>query len=237
VDEAESVGTVIFAVIGAGVAAGLGVVAGWIGRPAWAIGHPWRVVALLAGLALVGAFLGLGADYFVAKESLPRVEQRSDGSGCPPYATADAQTVAVERTAPPEYPVALGETVAFKLIYAEKMQLEMGGALIGNIPEGQHLAMLSWGDPGTVDVAGNYGNGVYYRLSSLRTTGNCWIRPQGKIAYSGAEGITFRHWLVLVGEDRYAEFTGDQYESGYNDVTLDSFGVVRLGYFDIRTAR
>jgi hypothetical protein len=195
------------------------------------------VVVLVTGLAIAGAFAGLGADYFVARSTFPPVDQRAPGSGCPPYATPDAQTVAVERTAPPDYPVAIGEIAAFKLVYADKMQLEMGGALIGNVPAGQRLVMLSWGDPGTVDVGGNHGNGLYYRLGSLRTTGNCWIRPQGSIAYTGAEGITFRHWLLLVGEDRYAEFTGAQYESGYNDVTLDSFNVVRLGYFDIKTIR
>ena len=228
---------VILALVGAGIAAALGAAVGWIERPKWAKNHRGWVVALVVVLAGLGALVGLGASNFITFQSLPSVDQRAEGSGCPPNETLGSQNAAVERTAPPDFPLSLAEKASFKLIYADKMQLELGGALIGNTPPGKRLVLLSWADPGSVDVNGDRGNGIYYRMSSLRTTANCWLRPQGNIAYSGAEGLTFRHWLVVIDESRYADFSAPQYESGYNDVTLDSFGVIRLGYFDVKTAR
>ena len=47
----------MFALLGAAVGAALGVVANWVTRPQWAADHPGRVVATIAGLAVVGALV------------------------------------------------------------------------------------------------------------------------------------------------------------------------------------
>ncbi len=49
----------VSALLGAVVAAALGVVANWVTRPAWAQDHPGRVVAAITGLAIAGALVAL----------------------------------------------------------------------------------------------------------------------------------------------------------------------------------
>ncbi len=49
-------------VLGALIGAALGVVTGWIEKPRWAKERPGALIALVVGLAVVGALIGVGAD-------------------------------------------------------------------------------------------------------------------------------------------------------------------------------
>lgn len=61
----------MFALLGAAVAAALGVVASWVTRPPWAEDHPGRVVVAIAGLATVGALVAVGLEAAVDRGDAP----------------------------------------------------------------------------------------------------------------------------------------------------------------------
>ena len=163
----------------------------------------------------------------------------SDGApttSCPPAGQPDAKPGTVISLVEPSYPLTVGPSY-YKVKLAGKIHLEVGGQLHGSVPQGKKLFLLGWPDPTTRNSLPehNPGSGYYYRASTLLVWGDCWLRPQGAIAYEGAHGITYRQLLVLVDDAQVDNFTAEKYALGYKDQDLDSFGVVRLGYFDVPT--
>jgi len=197
----------------------------------------FSVLALVATVAVTGLFQRTESPR--ATKSAPPGPSTSDGvppTSCPPAGQPTAKQGVVISLVEPSYQLTVGPAF-YKAKLADKVQLEAGGQLYGNIPSGTRLFLLEWSDPTTVDSTPgrNPGNGFYYRAKTLLMWGDCWLFPQRAVAYDGAHGITFRQLLVLVDDGQVASFTAAKYDEGYSDQDLDSLGVIRLGYFDVPT--
>jgi hypothetical protein len=158
-------------------------------------------------------------------------------TSCPPAGESGARAVSPTSQVEAGYVLQPGPA-HYKMVLADKIHLEVGGQLLGSIPAEKQIFLLTWADPATRDSTPkrNRGNGLYYRMDTFRIVGSCYIRPQDEIAYSGANGLTFRQQLVLVDVEQVPAFRAPQYDEGYDDAALDSFGVIRLAYFDVPTA-
>ena len=168
----------------------------------------------------------------------PPVDPGLPTTTCPPAGQPDA-TAANVVSLRPDSPLRVASAY-YKAKLAGKIQLETGGQIDGSVPSGEHLFMLGWADPATVDSTPdrNPGDGVYYPLSGFAVSGNCFLRPQKETAYDGANGLTFRYFLVLVDEQHLSEYLAPgRDKKGYNDDELDSMGVTRIAYFSVPTGQ
>lgn len=119
------------------------------------------------------------------------------------------------------------------------VQFEAGGELRGEIPAGKQLLLFEWGDPVTTDstLEHNPGAGNYFYDTTFNATmdGHCWHRPEGRISYSGANGLTFQLHLILVDDSQVAAFTLTPPPNGYSSAELVPLGVTFLAYFEVPT--
>jgi hypothetical protein len=158
-------------------------------------------------------------------------------TACPPAGQPEATLANVVRLHPPGFPLSV-ESAYYRVKLAGKVQLELGGQIAGNIPAGKQLFLLGWADPATADSTPmrSRGDGVYYQVSAFQVAGNCFLRPQGQIAYDGANGLTFRYLFVLVDDGNVSSFTNeDRNKNGFDDAALNSMNVTRIAYFDVPT--
>ncbi|MGH3841526.1 MAG: hypothetical protein ACRDS0_08815 [Pseudonocardiaceae bacterium] len=153
--------------------------------------------------------------------------------GCAPATQSEATRATVVHLA--DNPPSIVGPVHYTAKVAERVQFEAGGELLRKIPPGKQLFLVSQADPSSSDLDGNRGNGKYYRRDALTVTGTCWLFPQSSISYHGASGLTFRMSLILVDDDRVADFKSKT-RDGCDDATLNSLGVIRLAFFEVPTS-
>ncbi|MFG1679703.1 hypothetical protein ACGFNP_05975 [Nonomuraea sp. NPDC049269] len=122
--------------------------------------------------------------------------------------------------------------------------IEVSGQISGRIPPRQHLYPFGWSDPATTDSTSQHhtGNGLYYWGQSNQIfpdDNGCWSQLRRKLGYSGAQGLTFRHYYGLISDSDLPclERLSDANKSD-NGLDLDQLtrcGVNFIGYITIPT--
>jgi len=125
--------------------------------------------------------------------------------------------------------------------------LTLFGRVTGTVPQNSHLYILGSSDPKTWDSTGHWANGSYIWKKDHEVfpdAHGCWKLPEFGIAYSGAQGVTFRYYpsllnpqaLACITRLRTADIKDNEYD-GHTEEQLDKCGVARLGWVSVPTQR
>jgi hypothetical protein len=164
----------------------------------------------------------------------PSLVDLAPAGGCVPAGLPESRQGRVVPLVGAGSPVSAGPA-AYVLRSADGPQLEIGGELRGVVPPDRTVVFFSWGDPGTKDTLDQRGDGNFYLSDSFRISGSCYYRDAFKIAYPGAEGITFRIYVALLPSARLEQLRKNNSDYGYTRGKLDQLGVTDIAYVVVPT--